>query len=97
MKMTLLLLAITGVAITVCNSQLLGRPSYSGPAASDTDPANTLVVAFTRNRWTTDKLLIATGTLTNTNAVPVRITRIVATGFDKQQNVSRAALVPQKT
>jgi hypothetical protein len=57
-------------------------------AASDTDPATKLVVAFTGNRWTTDKLLIATGTLTNTNPMPVTtVTRINATGFDKQQNV----------
>jgi hypothetical protein len=57
------------------------------PTRSDTDPATKLVVAFTGNRWTTDKLLIATGTLTNTNPMPVTITRIIATGFDKQQNV----------
>jgi hypothetical protein len=74
LKTILLLLASAGFAITVS-------------AASDTDPATKLVVAFTGNRWTTDKRLIATGTLTNTNPMPVMITRIIATGFDKQQNV----------
>jgi hypothetical protein len=74
MKAILLLLASVGFAITVS-------------AASGTDPATKLVVAFTGNRWTTDKRLIATGTLTNTNPMPVTITRIIATGFDKQQKV----------
>jgi hypothetical protein len=74
MKMTLLVAA--GLAMTACGSQ-----------GGDSDPATKLVVAFTGNRWTTDKLLIATGTLTNTNSMPVTITRIIATGFDKQQNV----------
>jgi hypothetical protein len=74
MKAILLLLASAGFAMTVS-------------AASDTDPATKLVVAFTSNRWTADKLLIATGTLTNTNPMPVTVTRIIATGFDKQQNV----------
>jgi hypothetical protein len=71
MKAILLLLASAGFAMTV----------------SADDPATKLVVAFTGNRWTTDKRLIATGTLTNTNLMPVTITRIIATGFDKQQNV----------
>jgi hypothetical protein len=75
MKMTLLLVA-AGLAMTVCGSQ-----------GGDPDPATKLVVAFTGNRWTTDKLLIATGTLTNTNPMPVTAARIVATGIDKQQNV----------
>jgi hypothetical protein len=73
-KAILVLLVSAGFAMTVT-------------AASDTDPATKLVVAFTGNRWTTDKRLIATGTLTNTNSMPVTITRIIATGFDKQQNV----------
>jgi hypothetical protein len=75
MKMTLLLIA-AGLAVTVCDSQ-----------GGDPDPATKLVVAFTGNRWTTDKRLIATGTFTNTNPMPVTITRIIATGFDKQQKV----------
>ena len=74
MKAILLLLASAGFAIMVSD-------------ASDTDLTAKLVVAFTGNRWTTDKRLIATGTLTNTNPMPVTITRIIATGFDKQQNV----------
>ena len=88
MKSILLLLATAGFAMTVCNSQA-GDLGSSAPAASDTDPdpATKLVVTFTENRWSADKVLIATGTLTNTNAMPVTVTRIIATGFDKQQNV----------
>jgi len=74
MKAILLLLASAGFAMTVS-------------AASAADPATKLVVAFTGNRWTTDQRLIATGTLTNTNPMPVTITRITASGFDKQQKV----------
>jgi hypothetical protein len=74
MKAILLLLASAGFAMTVS-------------AASDTDPATKLVVAFTGNRWTTDRLLIATGTLTNTNPMPVTVRGIIATGFDKRQNL----------
>jgi hypothetical protein len=85
MKMTLLL-AAAGLAMTVCESHG-GDPDSPAPTRSDTDPATKLAVTFTGNRWTTDKLLIATGTLTNTNPMPVTVTRIIATGFDKQQNV----------
>lgn len=86
MKSILLLLTTAGLAVTVYNSQAgdLGSPA---PMQSDIDPARRLVVAFTANRWTTDKVLIATGTLTNTNPVTVTVTKIIATGFDKQQNV----------
>jgi hypothetical protein len=55
--------------------------------ASDSDLTKKLIVEFTNNRWTAEKVLIATGTLTNTNRVPVTVSRIIATGFDKQQNV----------
>jgi hypothetical protein len=85
MKMTLLLVA-AGLAMTVCGSQG-GDPDSTAPTRSDTGPATKLVVAFTGNRWTTDKLLIATGTLTNTNPMPVMITDITATGFDKHQEL----------
>jgi hypothetical protein len=59
----------------------------SAPVPSDSDLTKKLIVEFTNNRWTAEKVLIATGTLTNTNTVPVTVTRIIATGFDKQQNV----------
>jgi hypothetical protein len=79
-----LLLAATSLAMTVCGSPAtdLGSPL---PIASGQDPASKLVVVFTDNHWTTDKLLIARGTLTNNNPVPVTIAKIIATGFDKQQ------------
>jgi hypothetical protein len=85
MKSTLILLA-AAVTMTVCNLQADDlNPSAPGP--SDPDLAKKLIVEFTNNRWTAEKVLIATGTLTNNNAVPVTVTRIIATGFDKQQNV----------
>ena len=41
---------------------------------------------LTNNRWTADRVLIVTGTLTNTNPVPVTVAKIIATGFDKGRN-----------
>jgi hypothetical protein len=85
MKINLLLLAAIGLAITLHNLQA-GDPNSSTPAESHIDPAK-LVVAFTGDRWTTGKVMIATGTLTNNNPMPVIITGISATGFDKQRHV----------
>jgi hypothetical protein len=84
--MKLSLLAATVFTVTVCGSPA-GDLGSSAPIAADQDPASKLVVVFTDNRWTTDKLLIARGTLTNNNPMPVTIAKIIATGFDKQQNV----------
>jgi len=54
-------------------------------------PAASMAVKITSNRWTPDKALIATGTLTNTSAVPVTVTKMVATGFDGNQNLVAVA------
>jgi hypothetical protein len=54
-------------------------------------PAASMAVKITSNRWTPDKALIATGTLTNTSAVPVTVTKVVATGFDGNQNLVAVA------
>ena len=43
-----------------------------------------MVSAITSNRWSGDALIVS-GTLKNTNAVPVRIESLSATGFDKNQ------------
>jgi hypothetical protein len=79
-----LLLLTVALTMTVCNVQAYDL-NPSAPAPSDPDLAKKLIVQFTNNRWTAEKVLIATGTLTNTNAVPVTITKIEATGFDAQQ------------
>jgi hypothetical protein len=50
-------------------------------------PATSMAVKITSNRWTSDKTLIATGTLTNTSAAPVKITKVIASGFDVHQNL----------
>jgi hypothetical protein len=81
-----LLLGVAGVAMTVGTSKA-GVLSPHTPADSKPDPATKLVVQLTNNHWTDDKVLIVTGTLTNTTAVPVKITQIIATGFDQQRNV----------
>jgi hypothetical protein len=54
-------------------------------------PATNVAVKITSNRWTSDKALIATGTLTNTNTVPVTVTKIVANGFDENQDLVTVA------
>jgi hypothetical protein len=77
-------LLAAAVTMTVCNLQA-DNLNPSAPAPSDHDLAKQLIVEFTNNRWTAEKVLIATGTLTNTNAVPVTVRKIVATGFDAQQ------------
>ncbi len=79
-------LLAAAVTMTVCDLQA-DDLNPSAPAPSDPDLTKKLIVEFTNNRWTAEKVLIATGTLTNTNTVPVTVTRIIATGFDKQQNV----------
>jgi hypothetical protein len=81
-----LLLGIAGFATTVCTSKA-GDLTPSTAAESTPDPATKLVVHLTDNHWTADGVLIVTGTLTNTNAVPVTVTKIIAAGFDKQRNV----------
>jgi hypothetical protein len=43
-----------------------------------------MVSAITSNRWSGDTLIVS-GTLKNTNAVPVRIENLSATGFDKNR------------
>jgi hypothetical protein len=48
-------------------------------------PSTTVVYAITGNRWSGDALIVS-GTLKNTNALPVLIENISATGFDKNQN-----------
>jgi hypothetical protein len=85
MKMNLLLLAVAGLAMAMCTLRAADDLSASALPSTDT-PAN-LVVAFTNNRWTVDKVLIATGTLTNASAEAVEVTKILATGFDKERNV----------
>jgi hypothetical protein len=80
----LLLLAAAVLVMTVCNSQADG-PSPLAPTQSATVAPLNVVVAFTSNRWTAEKFLIATGTFTNTNAVAIRVTKIIATGFDKDR------------
>ena len=47
-------------------------------------PPASVVSTINSNRWTTTALIVA-GTLTNRNAVPVRITKISATGFNKNK------------
>jgi hypothetical protein len=80
-----LLLSVAGLAMTVCTSKA-GDLSPPAAAESNSDPATKLVVQLTNNHWTADRVLIVTGTLTNTNAVPVKVTKIIATGFDQQRN-----------
>ena len=47
-------------------------------------PPKNVVSAINSNRWTANALIV-TGTLTNPNAVPVRITKITTTGFNKNK------------
>ena len=54
--------------------------------ASETIPSTSMVSAITSNRWSGDALIVS-GTLKNTNAVPVRIANLSATGFDKNQTM----------
>jgi hypothetical protein len=46
--------------------------------------STSMVSAITSNRWSGDALIVS-GTLKNTNAVPVRIENLSATGFDKNR------------
>jgi hypothetical protein len=46
--------------------------------------STSMVSAITSNRWSGDELIVS-GTLKNTNAVPVRIENLSAAGFDKVQ------------
>jgi hypothetical protein len=61
-----------------------------GPTESDV-PATSMAAKITSNRWTSNKALIATGTLTNTSAVQVTVTKVVANGFDGNQNLVAVA------
>jgi cell division septation protein DedD len=47
-------------------------------------PSKSVVSAITSNQWSGDALIVL-GTLKNTNAVPVRIEKLSAAGFDKDQ------------
>ena len=49
-------------------------------------PSASVVSAITGNRWNGDTLIVS-GTLTNTNAVPVRVANLSTAGFDKDQKV----------
>jgi uncharacterized surface anchored protein len=49
-------------------------------------PSASVVSAITDNRWSGDALIVS-GTLTNTNAVPVRIANLSTAGFDKDQKM----------
>ena len=65
----------------------LDAPPASTPApvsVIEMLPPKSVVSAINSNRWTGTALIVA-GTLTNTNAVPVRITKISATGFNKNK------------
>jgi hypothetical protein len=66
--------------------QLYARPASTPAPVSSMEmlPPKNVVSAINGNRWTANALIV-TGTLTNTNAVPVRITKISATGFNKNK------------
>jgi hypothetical protein len=66
--------------------QLYARPAFTPAPVSSMEmlPLKNVVAAINSNRWTANALIV-TGTLTNTNAVPVRITKISATGFNKNK------------
>ena len=66
--------------------QLDARPASTPAPVSVIEmlPPKSVVSAINSNRWTGTALIVA-GTLTNTNAVPVRITKISATGFNKNK------------
>jgi hypothetical protein len=66
--------------------QLYAQPAPPPAPAPVIDmlPSSSVVSAITSNRWTANALIVS-GTLTNTNAVSVRITNISATGFNEDQ------------
>jgi hypothetical protein len=66
--------------------QLYARPAPTPAPVSSMEMLlpKSVVSAINSNRWTANALIV-TGTLTNTNAVPVRITKISATGFNKNK------------
>ena len=66
--------------------QLYAPPAATPAPVSSMEmlPPKNVVSAINSNRWTANALIV-TGTLTNTNAVPVRITKISATGFNKNK------------
>jgi hypothetical protein len=66
--------------------QLYARPAVTNAAVSSMEmlPPKNVVSVINSNRWTASALIV-TGSLTNTNAVPVRITKISATGFNKNK------------
>jgi hypothetical protein len=66
--------------------QLYARPAPTPAPVSSMEmlPPKSVVSVINSNRWTAAALIVA-GTLTNTNAVPVRITKISATGFNRNK------------
>jgi len=63
--------------------------TQSAPASVpvyETHPLTNVVSAITKNRWTTDSLIVS-GTLTNTSTVSVQITAIDAKGFDQNHKM----------
>jgi hypothetical protein len=66
--------------------QLYARPASTPAPGSQIEmlPPKSVVSSIKSNRWTATALIVA-GTLTNTNAVPVKITKISATGFNKNR------------
>jgi hypothetical protein len=86
-----ILLLVAALTMTFCNLQAHDIDS-SAPAASNSDLAAKLIVEFTKNRWTPEKVLIATGTLTNTNGESVTVTNIITTAFDAQHSEVKNAL-----
>jgi hypothetical protein len=86
MKTILMLATVSSLAMTVSNSQP-DDPNPQSPTPLESAPPIKVKVQFTSNRWTTDKVLIATGTLTNNNTTAVRVTQIVATGYDKDRKM----------
>jgi hypothetical protein len=64
-------------------------PAAPNTAAAPTSTSSTVtnvVSAITKNRWTTDSLIVS-GTLTNTSTVAVSITGIDARGFNQDQKM----------
>ena len=58
--------------------------------------STSMVSAITSNRWSGDALIVS-GTLKNTNAVPVRIENLSATGFDRSTKHCRSASGGRRT
>ena len=63
-----------------------------GPNKPDV-PATSMAVKITGNRWTSDKALIARGTMTNTSAVPVTVTKVVPADLMRIKILSQSPTV----